>query len=52
MLLTRLSPESIRSPEAFERLEREAMQRIREECPDIVWLNNCAVWAVQEGRPE
>ena len=43
VLLTRLSPEAIRSPETLERLEREAMQHIREECPDIEWLNNCAV---------
>lgn len=52
VLLTRLSPEAIRSPEALERLEREAMQRIREECPEIEWLNNCAVWAAQKARPE
>ena len=44
VLLTRLSPEAIRSPEALERLERAAMERIREECPDIEWLNNYAVF--------
>jgi uncharacterized protein with GYD domain len=43
VLLTRLAPEAIRSPEALERFEREAIHHIREDCPDIEWLNNYAV---------
>lgn len=44
VLLTRLSPEAVRSPQALEQLEREAMQRIRLECPEVEWANNCAVF--------
>jgi len=44
VLLTRLSPEALRSPRALEQLEREAMRRIRTECPEVEWLNNCAVF--------
>lgn len=44
VLLTRLSPEALRSPRALEDLEREAMRRIRAECPQVEWLNNCAVF--------
>jgi uncharacterized protein with GYD domain len=44
VLLTRLSPEAVRTPEALEQLEREAMRRIRAECPGVEWANNCAVF--------
>jgi uncharacterized protein with GYD domain len=44
VLLTRLSPEAVRSPDALEALEREAMRRIRDECPEVEWVNNCAVF--------
>ena len=44
ILLTRLSPEAIRTPQALEVLEREAMRRIRDECPGVEWVNNCAVF--------
>jgi uncharacterized protein with GYD domain len=43
VLLTRLSPEAVRSADALETLEREAMRRIRDECPEVEWVNNCAV---------
>jgi len=44
VLLTRLSPEAVRTPQALEELEREAMRRIRDECPGVEWVNNCAVF--------
>jgi uncharacterized protein with GYD domain len=44
ILLTRLSPEAVRTPEALEQLEREAMRRIRVECREVEWANNCAVF--------
>jgi uncharacterized protein with GYD domain len=44
VLLTRLSPEAVRTPEMLETLEREAMRRIRAECPGVEWVNNCAVF--------
>jgi uncharacterized protein with GYD domain len=44
VLLTRLGPGALDSPQALERLEREAMSRIHVECPQVEWLNNCAVF--------
>lgn len=44
VLLTRLSPEAIDTPGGLEVLERDAMRHIRRECPDVEWLNNCAVF--------
>jgi uncharacterized protein with GYD domain len=44
VLLTRLSPEVVRTPAMLETLERETMQRIRAECPEVEWINNYAVF--------
>jgi uncharacterized protein with GYD domain len=44
VLLTRLAPEAVRTPQALEALERDAMRRIRAECPEVEWVNNCAVF--------
>jgi len=35
ILLTRLAPESVRSPADLKRLEKGVEQRIRKECPDV-----------------
>jgi uncharacterized protein with GYD domain len=43
VMLTRLNPEAVRSPRGLEELERQAMKRVREECPDVEWLNSYAV---------
>jgi uncharacterized protein with GYD domain len=43
ILLTRLAPESVRSPADLKRLEKGVEQRIRKECPDVRWLANYAV---------
>jgi uncharacterized protein with GYD domain len=43
MMLTRLNPDVVRSPRGLEQLERDAMKRVREECPDVEWLNSYAV---------
>ena len=40
IMLTRLNPDAVRSPKGLEALERDAMKRIREECPEVEW---CAV---------
>ena len=42
IMLTRLNPDAVRSPRSLEQLERDAMKRIREECPDVEWLNSYA----------
>ncbi len=43
VMLTRLNPDAVRSPRGLEALEREAMKRIREECPGVKWLSSYAV---------
>lgn len=43
IMLTRLNPDAVRSPRGLEQLERDAMKCIREECPDVQWLNSYAV---------
>jgi len=40
ILLTRLAPESVRSPADLKRLEKGVEQRIRKECPGVRWLAN------------
>jgi hypothetical protein len=42
-MLTRLSPEAARSPKALEELERQAMDRVRKECPDVEWVSSYAI---------
>jgi uncharacterized protein with GYD domain len=41
--LTRLTPESVKSPRDLERLERAVSERIRNECPEVKWIANYAV---------
>ncbi len=43
IMLTRLNPDAVRSPSGLEQLERNAMKRVREECPDVKWLSSYAV---------
>lgn len=43
VLLTKLSPEAIRSHEDFERLEKEVSNKIREECKEVHWLESYAL---------
>ncbi len=43
VMLTRLSPEAIRSPQSLEELERKAMERVRKECPNVEWISNYAI---------
>jgi uncharacterized protein with GYD domain len=43
IMLTRLSPDAVRSPKGLEALERDAMKRVREQCPEVEWLSSYAV---------
>jgi len=43
IMLTRLSPEAVRSPQALEQLEGKAMERVRKECPDVEWVSSYAI---------
>lgn len=42
-MLTRLSPEILRTPQAMEDLEHQAMEHIRAACPHVEWLHSWAV---------
>ena len=43
VMLTRLSPDALRSPETLEKLEKTAMEHVRAECPKVQWLHNFAI---------
>jgi uncharacterized protein with GYD domain len=43
ILLTRLSPDALRSPKSLEDLEREVMRHIQSQCPEVEWVHNFAV---------
>jgi len=43
VLLTRLAPEAVPSPHSYELLERRAMNAVRDECPQVEWLESYAV---------
>jgi uncharacterized protein with GYD domain len=42
IMLTKLSPEAVHSPQTVEVLERRAMRAVREACPDVDWLASYA----------
>lgn len=43
VLLTRLTPETVKSPADLKRLEQAVNERIRHDCPQVKWLANYAV---------
>ena len=43
VMLTRLASGALRSPRSLEKLEQQAMERIRSECPEVKWINNYAI---------
>ena len=43
VMLTRVSPEAIPSPSSLEVLERNVMEKVRAECPQVEWVHNYAV---------
>jgi uncharacterized protein with GYD domain len=43
IMLTRISPEAVKAPQNLEELEREAMQHIRAECPEVEWHESYAI---------
>jgi len=42
VMLTRVSPETLRSPRSLEALEHNAMETIRAECPTVKWMHSYA----------
>ncbi|MBU6442976.1 MAG: GYD domain-containing protein [Alphaproteobacteria bacterium] len=42
IMLTRLSPEAVRTPRKLEQLERDVMEHIRKECVGVEWSSSFA----------
>lgn len=43
IMLTRLSPDAVKSPKSMEEIEKKVMEKVRKECPDIEWVHNFAL---------
>lgn len=43
VMLTRVAPEALRSPQGVEVLERVAMTAVRAECPGVEWVGSYAL---------
>ena len=43
IMLTHLSPNALKAPQSLEELERQAVQKIKTECPQVEWVHNYAV---------
>jgi uncharacterized protein with GYD domain len=43
VMVTRVSPEIMRSPQTLEELEHKAMEKIHEYCPQVKWLQSYAI---------
>jgi uncharacterized protein with GYD domain len=43
IMLTRLAHGALQSPSSLENLEREVMERVRAECPEVDWSASYAV---------
>ncbi len=43
ILLTRLSPEAVKTPKDLEKLEKEVSHKIKVECPKVKWLSNYSI---------
>ena len=42
-MLTRLTPESVKSPGEIKRLERAVTEHVRKDCPQVKWVANYAI---------
>lgn len=43
VMLTKISPESMESPDKIKKLEEEVRSRIKKHCPEVKWVSNYAV---------
>ena len=43
VMLTRVSPDFVRSTHALEELERRAMESVRGHCPEVKWKQRDAI---------
>ena len=44
IMLTRVAPEVLKSPQSLQELERHAMEAIEKQCPEVKWLASYAVF--------
>jgi len=42
-MVTRVSPEVVRSSQTLEELEKKAMEKVRAHCPNVKWLHSYAI---------
>ena len=43
VLLTKMSPEALKSPASMEDFEKRAVKHIEKECPEVKWLHSYAL---------
>lgn len=43
VLLTRLVPSAVNEPAAFERLNHQVSERLKQDCPEVHWIANLLV---------
>lgn len=43
IMLTRLSPEMLHSPQELRKLEQDTMEQVSAACPDVKWISSFAV---------
>jgi uncharacterized protein with GYD domain len=43
VVLTRLTPETVKTPSDLKRLEKAVADRVRRECPEVKWVANYAI---------
>jgi uncharacterized protein with GYD domain len=43
VVLSRLTPETVKTPRELKRLEKAVSEAIRRECPEVKWLANYAI---------
>jgi uncharacterized protein with GYD domain len=43
VMLTRLTPDAVKSPGDLKLLEKQVAERVRKDCPQVKWLANYAI---------
>ncbi len=43
VMFTRLDPSVAQTPESLQQLEQDAMEHVRQECPDVKWVSSYAI---------
>jgi uncharacterized protein with GYD domain len=43
VVLTRLTPDAVKTPADLKRLEKSVAERVQRECPEVKWIANYAI---------